>query len=235
MSLNANSLGVLRQSVQLGALLPAEGVNLTAAARTLGAAYAWLGDSLPEVGAATGNWVDVVGGVVATATGAPTVGVLNGRKAALFAGAQYYQTAAFAAAIAQPYAIVSVFSRADTDSVGRVLFDGLVNFQAQIYTFGVTFRSVIGGDRSLFVYTPNTNYVFSITVTTPLVTWSAAPQTAGTYVPGTLFSVTGATIGAAGDLARPFIGPIAAVVIFPAASVANAATFAELAKRYYRI
>jgi hypothetical protein len=108
MSLYRTAFGVLAPSVSLGVLAAKSGVDLRVAAATLGAAYDWGGESLPDVGAATGNWVCSRTGTVAAATGAPTVTTLNGRKAALFSGAQEFITPAFSAQIPQPLAIVFV-------------------------------------------------------------------------------------------------------------------------------
>ena len=80
------------------------------------ATHAWWAETLPASGA-TGNWTDI-NGVVATATGDPQVGTLNGKRAVVFAGAQWYACPNFAAAIAQPFAIVSVAANADPATSG---------------------------------------------------------------------------------------------------------------------
>ena len=210
------------------------GVNLAAAAVGLGAAYAWLGDTLPAVGQPTGDWVDVVGGLSAAQTGAPLVGTLNGRKAPLFTGTQWFQTTPFAD-MNQPFSVVAVTAASSiTGSVFAVCgLRGAAN--VGIERVGAAWRilaqtalptgDIIAANVPVVIRGVFNGAASELWINGSLV----ASGDAGTT------GIDVVTIGARSGFITPWLGTIGALVIFPAATIANAATFAALAQQAYGI
>ena len=200
------------------------------------ATYAWFGQAL--VPGATGDWVDVVAGLPATATGNPhTVGMTNGRRAVQFNGSQWFRTAAFPAVLPQPTAIVTVSRRTGTLSATRVLHDQhgapSSHYLAHLTNAGIT---LFAGTS---VTAPNVSTTdLLVTVATFNRTSSSLRMNGATVVSGNAGSrsLAGLTIGASWDNVTPFIGQMALVAIVNGANyAARAGTIEAWAMAYYGI
>ena len=211
------------------------GVNLAAAAVGLGAAYAWLGDTLPAVGAPAGNWVDVVGGVAATLGGTGTTsGTLAGQPCIVLNGSGRY-VATFPETLAQPFSIVSVSRRTGATTSFPHIHDGLDASNRAMLSHNNTFQTfeASGGGAINGPATATATVV-------ALVDYAGANgriRINGAETTGNIGtnSIAGLVIGQRFNLANGMIGTIGALVIFPAATIANAATFAALAQQAYGI
>jgi hypothetical protein len=239
-----SNAGVYRVGAQYGVLRYQQtAIDIDQLAKDLGAAYNWSGETLPSVGSATGNWIDTINGTVATATGSPTVTTLNGRPAALFSGTQWFRTAAFAAALTQPYAQVIV-ARSDGEATAvRFMAGGISGGSRASVVQEVTTRQLAayrGGSSANAVTdllvpdaTPIVVLVSGINTSPMTMTINGVGGLSNTSTAA--HTLTGVAIGAAFDNTGRWIGLIARVTIFPAAAIANAATFAAACQSFYSI
>ena len=201
---------LLGGSFDFGAILAANATN------------AWWAETLPASGS-TGNWTDI-NGVAATATGDPQVGTINGKRAALFAGAQFYRTAAFSAAVVQPFAYVIVAN--STPDAFRAMVDratstervAILRSPAGAVYFDIRSPNQGGGDTAA----PNTFVARGLVngASSSIRINGGAPTaaTAGTQV------LDGVTIGALAINSNLWIGNISlTAIVAPHALIADPA------------
>ena len=200
------------------------------------ATYAWFGNAL--VPGATGDWVDVVHGFPAVATGNPqTVGMANGRRAVQFNGAQWFRTPAFPTVLSQPTAIVAVSRRTGDLSSSRVLYDTRVSPSSHLLRYNSDMSMLLFSGAIIAAANASTTNLI-VTVATFNTTASSLRINGVQVVSGDAGDRTlpGLTIGAAFNDVFPFIGQIAMIAVVNGANyAARAAEIEARAMEYYSV
>jgi len=247
MSFYGHNLGALAATPSVGAL----GVgarSYRAALLALSPTYAWLAGDISAPGAAA-SWPCAVTGLAATqatpanqpawsATG------LSGKPALTFDGGDWLRTAAFAAALAQPYSVVILGSDGSGTST-RVMFDGIAaahraSMLAEPLTSIQRFQLYSGGaDRAVYTLSPfpAVGVVFSARARINGTSTALAINGVEQETPGAgVHTLTGVTIGANATPALGWNGAIADILVFSGADYAARAAAADtLARAHYGI
>jgi hypothetical protein len=173
---------------------------------------------------------------VAKAAARPTIGTLNGRRAALLNGSQSLQ-ATFPSEIAQPYSLICVSHLTGSTSLSRVVHDGIVaTKRATLFHQASTGKAVIYAGTGSVVISADT---LGGNPTVTRIRYAGASSLyskngADTAISLGTAGLTGLAIGAeyVGN-ASYFIGTIALVAIVAGAN--DAARIAAVARSWYGI
>jgi hypothetical protein len=236
-----SNAGVYRVGTQYGVLRYQQtAIDIDQLAKDLGATYNWSGETLPSVESATGNWIDTINGTVATATGSPTVTTLNGRKAALFEGAQSFSNiGGVTVDVNTTYAAVFVYGAGVTlgavwsyFTTGAFMTAYRLSSGNQRWNHRIGASEISGG--SFDVAGATTGAAVGV-VLRDGSTWTqqrnAVTATTTASIPAA--TMTTLRIGEDQLAGAKFVGPIARVTVFP--NPANAAVFAAACQVHYRI